>query len=483
MLKTKDMSARNIVLFLISIVAAIWMYSRSPESIGLASPAVISFIRAAFLMFAAYLLFEKLFDMQLHTKIVLGMVLGGIAGIVWGAEIAEIKPIGTAFIRGIMMIVVPLVLASLIVGTASLGDIAKMKRIGSKTLIYYLASTAVAITIGLVLANLLQPGSGMDEALKAKLLDSYSGAASSKLDAAQNSASTVETFLNMIPTNPFHSLSAVNQRPITALTSANMLQIIFFAIIMGIALTMIPKEKARPVIDFFDGLNDVMIKIVLLVIELAPYGVLALIADAVGSFGAEILVSLLKYTLVTAFGLIIMIFLYPFVVSFFTGIKPFKFLEGIRLAQLTAFSTSSSGATLPVTMEVTEKELGVSNEIASFVLPLGATVNMDGTALYQGVAAVFIAQVYGIDLDLVAQLTIILTATLASIGTAAAPGVGILMLVIVLQQVGIPLEGIALILAVDRILDMIRTTVNVTSDATASVIIANSEGQLSDIAK
>ena len=464
MIRLKAFTVKNGLFFLIAAVLAVYLYSQSPDAFQYVSGAALQFIRAAALIVAVYILFERLFEMPLHIKILLGMIFGAAAGIFFGSEIGEIKPLGTAFIRAIQMIVVPLVLASLITGTASLGDISKMKRIGSKTLAYYLISTAVAITIGLVLANLLQPGSGMDAGVKARLLESYSQEASSKLTVAQNPISVVDTFLNMIPKNPFEALSG-----------ASMLQIIFFSIITGIALTLIPKEKAQPVIAFFDGVNDAMIKIVLLVIETAPYGVLALIAEAVGSFGVDILVSLLKYTVVTALGLLILL------VRSLTGMSPLKFARGIRLAQLTAFSTSSSGATLPVTMEVCEERVGVSKEIASFVLPLGATVNMDGTALYQGVAAVFIAQVYGIPLDLGAQLTIVLTATLASIGTAAAPGVGILMLVIVLQQAGIPLEGIALILAVDRILDMIRTTVNVTSDATASTIIAASEGQLTEV--
>lgn len=470
MIRLKAFTVKNGLFFLIAAVLAVYLYSQSPDAFQYVSGAALQFIRAAALIVAVYILFERLFEMPLHIKILLGMIFGAAAGIFFGSEIGEIKPLGTAFIRAIQMIVVPLVLASLITGTASLGDISKMKRIGSKTLAYYLISTAVAITIGLVLANLLQPGSGMDAEVKARLLESYSQEASSKLTVAQNPISVVDTFLNMIPKNPFEALSG-----------ASMLQIIFFSIITGIALTLIPKEKAQPVIAFFDGVNDAMIKIVLLVIETAPYGVLALIAEAVGSFGVDILVSLLKYTVVTALGLLILLLLYPLVVRSLTGMSPLKFARGIRLAQLTAFSTSSSGATLPVTMEVCEERVGVSKEIASFVLPLGATVNMDGTALYQGVAAVFIAQVYGIPLDLGAQLTIVLTATLASIGTAAAPGVGILMLVIVLQQAGIPLEGIALILAVDRILDMIRTTVNVTSDATASTIIAASEGQLQEV--
>lgn len=465
--KTPALNPIRTGIFLLSGIAGVMLYTVPADYFAAVPAGLMSFIRAGALMTGLFFLFERIFNFQLHTKILLGMLLGAIAGIVYGAEVSELKPIGTAFIKMIQMIVVPLVLASLIVGTASLGDISKMKRIGTKTLLYYLASTAVAITVGLVLANVVQPGAGISEEVQNKLLESYSSAAGEKMSVADSRPSTVDTFLDMIPSNPF-----------AALGKPSMLQIIFFSIFVGVALTLIPKDKATPVIAFFDGLNDVMIKIVVLVIEIAPYGVFALIAEAVGSFGIEILSTLVAYTAVTIFGLAIMIGLYPVLVSMVTRRNPMQFLRAIRPAQLIAFSTSSSGATLPVSMEVAEDNVGVSKEITSFVLPLGATVNMDGTALYQGVATLFIAQVYGIPLDLGDQLIIVLTATLASIGTAAAPGVGILMLVIILQQVGIPLEGIALILAVDRLLDMCRTTVNVTSDITAATIIAHSEGQL-----
>lgn len=460
--------ARSALLFAVSAILSITLYSLPAESFSSINPSFVQLVRGALIIFALYLFFEKLFKMELHTKILWGMVLGALAGWLFRESIVELKPVGTAFIRLIQMIVVPLVLSSLITGTASLGDVNKMKRIGSKTLTYYLLSTAFAITIGLVLANVIQPGTGLNPEVKAELLQNYSGMADQKVSSAQeNQVSPVDTFLNMIPKNPFDALG-----------SGSMLQIIFFAIFVGIALTMISKDKARPVLAFFEGVDEVMIKIVTIAIELAPYGVFALIADAIGVFGIDILAVLAKYTVTVALGLLIMLFIYPTIASRFAGVKVRQFLEDIRPAQLIAFSSSSSGATLPVTMEVAEEKVGVSNEVSSFVLPLGATVNMDGTALYQGVATVFIAQVYGIPLDISAQLTIVLTATLASIGTAAAPGVGMIMLVMVLQQVGIPLEGIALILAVDRILDMIRTTVNVTSDVTAATLIAASEGQL-----
>ena len=459
------------ILFIVCLIGGITLYASGSGVAGEGASGIIQFVRASLLLSALYLLFERLFPMALHYKILLGMVFGALAGWAFGAEASELKPVGTAFIRLIQMIVVPLVLASLIVGTASLGDITKMKRIGGKTLLYYLSSTALAITVGLILANtvLYLFGNGMSAEVQQGLLESFSTQAGDKLVAAQsNTPSPVETFLNMIPKNPFE-----------ALTGGAMLQIIFFSIFSGVALTLIPSDKSRPVIAFFDGISELMIKIVLLVIEIAPYGVFALIADVAGSQGFAVLQGLAVYTAVTATGLILMILFYPFLQSFFSRINPIAFLNEIRPAQLIAFSTSSSGATLPVTMEVAEENVGLSKEMSSFVLPLGATVNMDGTALYQGVATMFIASWFGMDLDIGQQLVIVLTATLASIGTAAAPGVGILMLVIILQQLGIPLEGIALILAVDRILDMLRTVVNVTSDLTAATIVASTEpGQL-----
>jgi Na+/H+-dicarboxylate symporter len=288
------------------------------------------------------------------------------------------------------------------------------------------------------------------------------------IEIAHEKPGVIETLIDIVP-----------QNPVEALAGGNMLQIIFFAILLGIAVTLIPREKGRPVIAFLDGISEAMIKIVHIVMKLAPLGVLALIAAVVGQFGASILLSLVTYSLVVVAGLAIhMLAVYPSAVRLLAGMRPGFFFRGIRDAQLIAFSTSSSSATLPVTMECAEENLGVSEEVSSFVLPLGSTVNMDGTALYQGVAAVFIAQVYGIPLGFTAQLTIVLMATLASIGAAGVPGVGMITLAMVLEQVGVPLEGIALILGVDRVLDMCRTAVNVTGDASAAVIVAATEGDL-----
>ena len=315
--------------------------------------------------------------------------------------------------------------------------------------------------------------------MKVKLQETYKSAASGKLEAADQikERRPLQPIVDMVPSNFFSSAS--NNR--------NMLQVVFVAIIIGIALIQIPKNKARPVLDFMEGINDLVIKLVDNIMLMAPIGVFALIADTITSVAGDNLNNVLEllsalgfYMLAVIIGLIIqMVFTYTAVLKIFSNMSLKKFYQGIAPAQLLAFSTSSSGATLPVTMERCEDELGVSEEVSSFVLPLGATINMDGTALYQAVAAVFIAQTLGMDLTLGAQLTIVLTAVLASIGTAAVPGAGIIMLIIILEAIGVPSAGIALILGVDRILDMMRTVTNVTGDASVAVAVASSEGQIS----
>lgn len=461
----KPRTGVTLLLFACSTIFFIILYLYPLKTFSPVPPAIIQLIRVFLLFMALYTIFERSIKMQIYTKILLGLVLGVIAGIGFQAQIAEIRPIGTAFIRLIRMIIIPLVFASLLVGTASM-DPKKMGRIGLKTLTYYLVYTVFAIFIGLVLANLLKPGSGLPAQVQDQLLQSYREAGA-KVSGLAEQANPVETLLNIIPTNIFEGLS-----------SGILLQIIFFAIFTGIALAMMPKEKGAPILAFFDGINDAMIRIVHIAIKIAPYGVFALIATVIASFGMDILYSLLKYTLITISGMIILNLTYPPVVKLFSGMSPTTFMKGIRSPQLIAFSTSSSSATLPVTIEACEEKLGVPPDIASFVLPLGATVNMNGTALYHGVSAVFIAQVFGIPLSIGGQLMIVLTATLAAIGGAGAPMSGILMLVIVLEQVGIPTEGIALIFGVERILDMFRTTLNITGDASAAVVIAASEGEL-----
>ncbi len=406
--------------------------------------------------------------MQLHTQILLGLILGALAGLVIGPSIGVLKPLGDAFIRLITMIVVPLVFASLVVGVTSLGDIAKLGRIGAKTILYYLVTTSIAITIGLTLANVVRPGSRLDAGVRDRLLSDFAGEAQISIERVTDKPSVVDTFLHIIPTNPVASLA-----------EANMLQIIFFALLFGAALIYVPSARRDPIVTFFEGVNEAMIRLVHMVMRLAPIGVFALIAAIIGRYGVDILQTLVVYAAVVLAGLLVHATLvYPTAVRLFAGMGPRWFFKGIAPAQLVAFSTSSSNATLPVTMESVEENLGVRDEVASFVLPLGATINMDGTALYQGVATIFIAQVYGLGLGIQEQLLVVLTATLASIGAAGVPGVGMITLALVLQTVGVPVQGIALILGVDRILDMCRTAVNITGDASCAVVVAASEGEL-----
>jgi len=382
----------------------------------------------------------------------------------------SIKWIGDIFIRLLMMIAIPLVLASLTVGAASLGDIKKFARIGGKTIAFYLFTTAIAISIGLVIANIIQPGKQIDAYTKERMLSVYSEDVTGKIEQVAD-YDIINMIVNLVPKNP-----------LKALAEGEMLQIVFFALSLGVVLSLIRKEKAEPVLNFFNGLSEAMIRLVDIIMLIAPLGVFALISATVAEFGFNILQTLVWYMTTVLLGLIIhTLGIYSLLIKLFSKMKVASFFKGMRKAQAIAFSTSSSAATLPVNMECVEENLGVSKSVTSFVLPLGATINMDGTALYQGVAAVFIAQVFGIELNFVQQLTIVLTATLASIGTAPVPGVGIIMLVIVLKAVGIPEEGIALILGVDRILDMCRTVTNITGDAAVAVAIASSEKEIRQV--
>lgn len=376
---------------------------------------------------------------------------------------------GQLFLRGLMFIAVPIVLFSLIVGVSSLNDTSRLGRIGGKTIAIYLATTALAITIGLIAANLVGPGRGITPEQRESLMGDRAGAMERVARADQQRGRTTwDVVLDIVPTNPFG-----------AMASGNTLQVVVAALLVGVAITMIPRDKARPLIAFFDGMTDVVIKIVEMILIIAPFAVFALIVVVLSDLGIGLLWNLLQYAGVVVFGLVVMVFgVYPLVLRLFTPVGYARFFRAISPAQLLAFSSSSSGATLPVTMECCDERLGVKEEVGSFVLPIGATINMDGTALYQGVAAVFIAQLYGMNLTVGDQLQIVLTATLASIGTAAVPGVGIVMLVIVLDSVGIPLEGIAVILGIDRILDMCRTTCNVTGDCMVAAVVAHSEGEL-----
>jgi Na+/H+-dicarboxylate symporter len=422
--------------------------------------------------------------MALHWKIVIGMVMGLLFGFSmtffsWGNDFVTnwILPIGTIFVRLLKLIAVPLILASLIKGISDLKDIAKFKDMGLKTFGLYMMTTLVAIFIGLALVNIFVPGDGISTETVEKLTATYandSGVTSKIASAsAQRQSGPLQFVIDMVPDNVFYALS----------DNGLMLQVIFFAIFFAISMLLIGENRAKPVKQFFDTLNEVVLKMVDLIMLSAPYAVFALLSSVVvSSNNPEILIALMKYSGLLVFGLFLMILFYMVLIKVVVKMDPFWFMTKISPAQLLAFSTSSSAATLPVTMERIEEHVGVDQEVSSFVLPVGATINMDGTSVYQAIAAVFISQALGFELTLGNQLTIILTALLASIGAAAVPGAGMVMLVIVLESVGFPADklaiGLALIFAVDRPLDMCRTVVNITGDATVATIIAKKLNKL-----
>ncbi|MDO5655848.1 MAG: dicarboxylate/amino acid:cation symporter [Flavobacteriaceae bacterium] len=418
--------------------------------------------------------------LDLHWKILIGMVLGIIFGFIaaelnWNQFVINwIKPFGTVFINMLKMIAVPLIIVSLITGIAELKDISRISKMGGKTIFLYLVTTMFAVSVGLILANVIKPGNFIDEAARDQLMAQYTTDAGSKIQEAQmqKEQGPLQPIVDIVPDNFFSALT----------DNGKMLQVIFFSILIGIGLILIPEEKAKPVTSFFVGFNEVILKIIDITMLLAPIGVFALLSAILVEIPSfSVLQALLVYAFTVIAGLLILILIfYSSLVTFITKNSYFSFLRAIAPAQLVAFSTSSSAATLPVTMERVTEHLGVDEEVSSFVLPLGATINMDGTSLYQSVAAIFIAQAFGMNLDLPTQLMIIITATLASIGSAAVPSAGMVMLVIVLGQAGIPEAGLALIFAIDRPLDMCRTVVNITSDATVATIIAKTEGLLNN---
>ncbi len=421
---------------------------------------------------------------QLHIWIILGLVLGLGYGILsaamgWGEFTQNwISPFGDIFLNSLFMIAVPLVLGSIITGISSLSDTRKLARIGGKTIAIYIGTTVFALIIGLILVNIVRPGDTVPEDVRTELQAEWSDMAEERQESAVSAEERgpLQAFVDMVPRNI--AAAASNNR--------NMLQIVLISVLFGIALLLVPEEKARPLLGFFESLTAAVIKLVEIIMWIAPLGVFALLADTVSLISGDnlgelwsLLGALGFYMLVVLAGLILQVVItYGSLIKFFTPLGIKKFVMGIAPAQLVAFSTSSSGATLPVTMDRVENNLGVSEEVSSFVLPLGATINMDGTALYQAVAAVFIAQTLGIALGFMDQIEIILLAVLASIGTAAVPSAGIIMLIIILQSVGVPAAGIALILGVDRILDMCRTVCNVTGDATVATLVASSERQI-----
>jgi Na+/H+-dicarboxylate symporter len=412
----------------------------------------------------------------LFVYILIAMVLGLVWGIVSKplglTEFTKdwIKPFGTIFINSLKLIAVPLIIVSLIDGISNLSDVTKLSRIGGKTIGLYIMTTLIAITIGLVLVNVIQPGKLLSSDRREELRQSFASDLDQSITAAHSDSdrSPLQPLVDIVPDNLFGAAS----------DNTNMLQVIFFAILFGIAMILSNKEKIKGVKSFFDGANAVILRIVDIIMLYAPIGVFALLAGL--NIDLELMSALGAYSINVIIALAIMVFLiYPLILRAFTRIHYARFLRGILPAQLLAFSTSSSAATLPVTMECAQKNLGVSEEVSSFVLPLGATINMDGTSIHQCVSAVFIAQAFGIDLTFTQQLTILMTALLASIGAAAVPGAGIIMLIIVLEAVGLDPTGLALIIAIDRPLDMMRTVVNVTGDSAVCSIVASTEQSLS----
>lgn len=435
-------------------------------------------------------------SLALHWKILIGMGSGVLFSIIlintsWGAtettitlkgealQVSKaarfvkdwIKPFGEIFINALKLIAVPLILTSLIKGVSDLKDISTLGKMGFRTISIYLGTTLIAVTLGLIIVNTIQPGSSISEETREELVLNYGGDADAKIKIAEaeKDEGPLKALKDLVPENIFESTSK----------NENMLQVIVAAIFFGIALILIPLEKAKPVKVFIDGFNEVILKLIDIIMYTAPFGVFALLASlVVESPSMDLFQALLMYGLCVIIGLFIMILFYTGLVYVFTGKKPGFFLKGIFPAQLLGFSTSSSAATLPVTMDRVENNLGVDKEVSSFVIPIGATINMDGTSLYQAVAAIFIAQAFGLDLDIYTQLGIVVTATLASIGSAAVPSAGMVMLVIVLAQAGISEAGLALIFAVDRPLDMLRTSVNITGDAAVSLLVGKSMGKI-----
>jgi DAACS family dicarboxylate/amino acid:cation (Na+ or H+) symporter len=421
--------------------------------------------------------------LALHTKILIGLGIGAVAGIganlltasrpdanawvMWFAKYFT-DPVGQIFLRMLFMVVVPLVFASLALGVAQLGDLRKLGRIGVKVFAYFLSITAVSVAIGLTLVNAVRPGVGFSQEVQQQLMATYGDEAKKKSEiATSDQGFGINTFVNIVPRNP-----------IQAAASTDMLGVIFFALVFGVALTLIPKEKSEPVQKLLDGIGEAIIKIVGIAMQIAPFAVAALIFSTTARFGWSVVQSLLWYALCVIIGLLILQFgVYSILVKIFARLNPLTFFRKVTPVMVTAFSTSSSNATLPTTIKTAEEELGVPSQIAGFVLPLGATMNMNGTALFEGVTCVFLAQVFGVHLGLGQQLVVIVLSVLMAVGTAGVPGGSIPLLMIVLNTIGVPPGGIAIILGIDRILDMCRTVPNVTGDITCACYITRSEAK------
>ena len=447
----------KIILFIVLFSVSIWAMYSPFQFIGY------------FLLFSALFVINEGFAFSLFIKILLALLLGvliALSGLYPVETLLAIRPVGSKiFMNALTMALVPLVFASIVTGVSNLGDINKLNSIGFRTILYYLSTTAIAITIGLTLANSFQPGKHVNSETKQQFEQTFKSSATAKVEAARENKKTFfESMQAIVPQNIFTSISQAKP---------NMLQLIFFAIVCGIALLQIEQHHAAPIIKLLNGVTQMTIKIIMMVMRLAPYGVFALIASTVAaSEGAALLLTLIPFSFIVIAALLIHgIGTNCLSLIFLSKKSPYWFFSRIKEVVITAFSTSSSGATMPLTLEVTEVKLKVKNEVAGFVIPLGATINMDGTALFQGVSTIFLANIYGIDLTLLDQLTVIGLAVMASIGTAAVPGVGIVILTMILVAVGIPAEGILFILPVNNLLDMCRTATNVVGDMACAVYI------------
>ena len=422
-----------------------------------------------------------------HIQIMIGLVLGLFfailstkLGIPASFTIHYIKPFGTIFLNSLKLVAIPLIFASLVVGVTSIEDVTKLSRIGGKTFMIYTATTILAVVIGLLIANLLRPGAAISAQTRSRLTELYANQAEQQRVTLEQIKETapLQALIDLVPENLVETMSS----------NLNLLQVVLIAIFFGVALLKIPPRKSKPVILFFEGLNEAITEVIRFIMRLAPIGVFALVSSLLIEVAGDssddifdVLYGLLWYVATVTLGLSLMTFIvYPTLLKAFTKVSYIDFFKGVRPAQLVAFTTSSSSAALPVTMERVEKHLGVSEEVSSFVLPLGATVNMDGTALYQGIAIVFIAQALGLELSISAQLVIVANVAASSIGVAGVPGAAMVTTAMILQAIGIPASGLALILAPDRILDMCRTATNITGDAAVAVIVASSEGELTE---
>lgn len=417
--------------------------------------------------------------MSRHTKIFIGLITGATAGVLTKFLLPNsliiqffqkyiTDPLGKIFLNFLIMMVIPLVFASLSLGVAQIGDLKKLGKIGFKTISYFLVVTTVAVIIGIFLVNFIRPGDYLPDTTKIQLMDSFSGQASEIKQTTEKTEFGIQTLVNIIPRNPIAAVAKPNP---------DMLSLIFFSLIVGIALTLIKKDKAAPLLKILEGINDISIVVINIAMKIAPFGVFALIFSVTSRFGFELLVALSMYVVTVIVGLALHLFgTFPLLLKFLAKYNPIKFFKKIETVILTAFSTSSSSATLPTTISVSQTNIGIPPQLTGFVLPLGATMNMNGTALFEGVTVLFLAQVFGVNLSLSMQLITILMSVLTAIGSAGVPSGSIPLLVMVLAMVNIPPEGIAIILGVDRILDMCRTVLNVTGDITCATYIAKSEG-------